>query len=116
VTSGRRTANSRLGFVVGKFIVREFVGLGWQVWFSGAAASGYFKTKDEAVEEAKLLDSEGRLGNKPGPIKDYVRAPSVASAGAANKRTWAKTWERLSAPLRVNGEPFTEGPEGGEDL
>lgn len=39
--------------------------LGWQVWFEGAPASEYLETKEQAVEEAKVLYAEEALSPSP---------------------------------------------------
>jgi len=82
-----------------KITVRKFGQLGFQVWFEGAPASGYFKTAEEALTEAQFLDAEHRMGG-------HTRN------GYHNMRTLKKSgdWK----PLLRRGGRDTE--EGAEDL
>ena len=82
----------------------------WQVWFDGASASGYFRTPEEANEEAKLIETEIRLGGvrHSRDMAQWWCSPAMVVRKGALK--WSRE-EWLPMKRKKGSDPFNEGDE-----
>ena len=85
--------------------IRRFGKLGWQVWFDGASASGYFDTPELASEEAKLVETEVRLGG----VKHDRQPAQFRFSPSETRYNKGSSW--LPNKRKKGRDVHDEGPE-----